>query len=315
MVAVRQTSSNQAFDTWIHSINQACGRFRADTQPGDFSGSLESYEGGAIRASMVDASNGTRLYRTQAEARQDETDKLFAVLQLRGQTGIAQHDAQTLLVPGDLALVDAAYPFSVKYFDHSRQISLILPRQAVERNMRATRIRCAERVPAASSVAGLARRLMLDAIRQTRYGLGQQESEAALDALVHLLRPAIGYHSNAQSGSTCKLQRALAFIEENIDTDTLGPESIAGAIGVSVRGLYRLFATQGLVVAQYIRNRRLDLCAETLRQTGCPQKLAAVGYTWGFSDPSHFSTAFKTRFGLSPSDYRRHHGFSSQDAS
>lgn len=78
-----------------------------------------------------------------------------------------------------------------------------------------------------------------------------------------------------------------------------------GRVGVSLRSLYRLFARQGLVVAQYIRNRRLDLCAQALRSAAEQEKLAGVGLDWGFADHSHFSTAFKQRFGMSPSEYRR----------
>lgn len=69
---------------------------------------------------------------------------------------------------------------------------------------------------------------------------------------------------------------------------------------MSVRSLYRLFADQGLVVAQYIKNRRLDLCARALQNVHDDEKLAGIGYRWGFSDHSHFSTAFKQRFGVTP---------------
>ena len=61
----------------------------------------------------------------------------------------------------------------------------------------------------------------------------------------------------------------------------------------------------GLLVARYIKNRRLDLCAESLRQSRAEQKLSALGYSWGFSDSSYFSTAFKSRFGISPGEYRK----------
>lgn len=74
---------------------------------------------------------------------------------------------------------------------------------------------------------------------------------------------------------------------------------------MSLRGLYRMFARRQLVVAQYIRNRRLDFCAEALRHAGSELKLSALGYAWGFSDSSYFSTAFKARFGVSPGEYRK----------
>lgn len=273
-----------------------------------FSGSLKAYESSAVRASLVEASDGTQLLRTSEDVRKDGSDKFFAVLQLRGRCGIAQRDAQALLLPGDITLVDAAQPFDVQFITTARQVSLIVPRQALERNLRAMRVHCARRIPASSAVAGLVRHLMLATLGQIHAGLGRSEGEAALDAMVHLLRPAI---DQAQEGEHPdgggRLQRALDFIERHIDAEELGPEAIARGIGISVRGLYRLFAAQGLAVGQYIRNRRLDLCAETLRSATCPQKLAAVAYSWGFADPSHFSTAFKARFGVSPGQYRRQH--------
>ncbi|HDT0156002.1 TPA: helix-turn-helix domain-containing protein, partial [Escherichia coli] len=53
------------------------------------------------------------------------------------------------------------------------------------------------------------------------------------------------------------------------------------------------FADKGLVVAQYIRNRRLDFCADAIRHAADDEKLAGIGFHWGFSDQSHFSTVFK----------------------
>jgi AraC family transcriptional activator of tynA and feaB len=35
--------------------------------------------------------------------------------------------------------------------------------------------------------------------------------------------------------------------------------------------------------------------------------LSVLGYSWGFSDSSYFSTAFKSRFGIAPGEYRKQH--------
>ena len=58
---------------------------------------------------------------------------------------------------------------------------------------------------------------------------------------------------------------------------------------MSVRSLYRMFADKGLVVAQYIRNRRLDFYPDAIRHAADDEKLAGIGFHWGFSDQSHFS--------------------------
>ena len=74
---------------------------------------------------------------------------------------------------------------------------------------------------------------------------------------------------------------------------------------MSVRSLYRMFADKGLVVAQYIRNRRLDFFADAIRHAADDEKLAGIDFHWGFSDQSHFSTVFKQRFGMTPGENRR----------
>ncbi|MGZ2657463.1 transcriptional regulator FeaR, partial [Escherichia coli] len=71
--------------------------------------------------------------------------------------------------------------------------------------------------------------------------------------------------------------KALALIDRHIQSAQLRPEWVAAELGVSLRSLYRVFARQGLVVAQYIRNRRLDLCAQALRSAAGQEKLAGVG--------------------------------------
>lgn len=120
-----------------------------------------------------------------------------------------------------------------------------------------------------------------------------------------LLRPALALEQARPEGQHPVFDKALALIDRHIQSAQLRPEWVATELGVSLRSLYRLFARQGLVVAQYIRNRRLDLCAQALRSAAGQEKLAGIGLDWGFADHSHFSTAFKQRFGMSPSEYRR----------
>jgi AraC family transcriptional activator of tynA and feaB len=136
--------------------------------------------------------------------------------------------------------------------------------------------------------------------------LAVPESQAVLDALVTLFRPCIAQDS--VSGSHERLfQKAVTLIDQRITCDELTPEVIAREVGMSMRSLYRLFSKRGLVIAQYIRNRRLDFCAESLRNPAMDQKVSSLGYAWGFSDSSYFCTAFKGRFGMTPGEYRKWH--------
>ncbi|MCU1755093.1 MULTISPECIES: transcriptional regulator FeaR [Pseudomonas] len=290
------------FDQWIHQVNRICGAFSAQTLGDEFSGHIREYQSGALKLSFVDACQA-RLYRTPKEVAASEGGKYFAVFQLDGSACMAQGDNRVSLCAGDITLIDASQPSDFTYHENSRQLSLILPHRLIEQSLRYTPVKCGHRIGGKSPIATLSHHLILDAARQTN--LSQQESEATLDAVISLLRPAISQSEGVDDVHERIFRKTLGYIDEHIRSEDLCPELLAREVGVSMRGLYRMFARKGLVVARYIKNRRLDLCAESLRQSRTEQKLSALGYSWGFSDSSYFSTAFKSRFGISPGEYRK----------
>ena len=292
------------FDQWIHQINQICGAFNAQPLGSDFAGQIQEHQDGALKLSFVDACQA-RLFRTPLEVAAGEGGKYFAVFQLDGTAGMAQGDNKVLLSAGDITLIDASRPSDFTYSENSRQLSLILPSQLVEQTLRFNQVKCGHRIVGTSPIAMLSHRLILDATSQTN--LSRQESEATLEAIVSLLRPAISHTEDCGDVHERIFRKTLGIIDAHIRSEDLCPEWLAREVGMSTRGLYRMFAKKGLVVARYIKNRRLDLCAESLRQSGMEQKLSVLGYSWGFSDSSYFSTAFKSRFGISPGEYRKQH--------
>ena len=295
-------TAEAALQGWLQRVNELCGRFGAEALDPAFAGRIEQYQGGALTMSFNDIAHA-RLYRGARELAGGEDKGFYAVFQLEGSAQMAQDEQRIVLAPGDITLIDAGRPCEFSYGAGSRQLSLILSRAVIERNLRFAAVRRCARIGAQTPVAVLAGQLVRESARQT--GLSLAESEATLDALVSLLRPALGHHEAAEEPHARLFRRAQAFIERHLCETELCPELIAREIGVSLRGLYRLFARHQLVVAQYIRNRRLDLCAEALRHAGGELKLSALGYDFGFSDASYFSSAFKARFGVAPGEYRK----------
>lgn len=290
------------FDRWLDKVNQACGSFNAEPLGAGFSGSIREHRNGSLKLSIVDTASA-RLFRSKREIARSEGDHFYLAFQLKGSALMGQGESKAALEQGDMILIDSTQPSEFRYGNGSQQLSLIMPRRLIEPNLRFARIRCGERISASSAVVGIAHRLILDSV--TQKGLSVGESEAALDAVVSLLVPAITWSQAEADPHERLFRKSVTFIEENICCDSLCPEMVAREVGVSVRGLYRIFSKKGLVVAQYIKGRRLDLCAESLRQSPEQQKLTALGYAWGFSDSSYFSSAFKARFGVPPGKYRK----------
>ena len=290
------------FDHWIHQINRICGAFNAQPLGEEFSGRISEHHDGALKLSVVHACQA-HLFRTSREVDASDSGKYFAVFQLDGTAGMAQGGSKVLMSAGDITLIDGSRPCDFTYGENSRQLSLILPSQLVAQSLRFNQVKCGHRIASTSPIARLSHRLVLDAIDQ--HCLTLQESEATLEAIVSLLRPAISKNEECADTHERIFRKALGFIDANIRSEELCPEWLAREVGISTRGLYRMFAKKGLVVARYVKNRRLDLCAESLRQPAVDQKLSALGCSWGFPDSSHFSTAFKARFGVSPGEYRK----------
>jgi AraC-like DNA-binding protein len=38
------------------------------------------------------------------------------------------------------------------------------------------------------------------------------------------------------------------------------------------------------------------------------RSVAEIAFSWGFTSQAHFSRAFRAQTGLTPRDFRRHHG-------
>ncbi|VVQ19417.1 Transcriptional activator FeaR [Pseudomonas fluorescens] len=296
------TVRNEAFESWLSQVNQACGRFDARALDTDFYGELTEFRSGAINLSVVDMAH-VHLYRTSKDVSTSSDGHYYAVFQLRGSSQLEQGGNRAQLGCGDIALIDASRPSDMIYHDDCRQLSLILPRQVVERGSHFNAVNCATRIAAGSPLAAMANKLVLDTRQQE--GLEMQESEAVLDALASLLLPGISARDCGADAHERQFRKIIAFIDAHLSDEELCPELIAREVGISVRGLYRMFSKRGLVVAQYIKHRRLDFCAENLRRADVEQKLSALCYAWGFSDSSYFSSAFKSRFGVSPGAYRK----------
>ncbi|KNC91918.1 transcriptional regulator FeaR [Trabulsiella odontotermitis] len=294
-----QADDKESYRAWLAKVNQLCGNFAARPLDGKFYGEIESGYTRGLKLSTV-TTRGVNLYRSQEEIKRGNDAWFYTVFQLEGQAVMEQDNRQVILDAGDITLIDAARPCSFYWQQTSRQVSLLLPRQKLE-HLRA--INSAERLAKTLPMVQLSHRLLQESM--TSPEMNENESEAALEAIICLLRPVLYQQDARPTRRERQYQKIMALIDEYIQSEQLRPEWLASETGMSVRSLYRMFADKGLVVAQYIKNRRLDLCAQALRNAHDDEKLAGIGYSWGFTDHSHFSTAFKQRFGLSPGEYRK----------
>jgi AraC-like DNA-binding protein len=103
-----------------------------------------------------------------------------------------------------------------------------------------------------------------------------------------------------------RLRAVKAWIEEHLTDPDLSLEKIAKNSGISLRYLHYLFRLTDMSASEWIWDRRLQRCYDVLRRPELQAlSVTEVAYQLGFNSPSHFSTAFRRKFGVSPSDLRR----------
>jgi len=86
--------------------------------------------------------------------------------------------------------------------------------------------------------------------------------------------------------------------------EDLTAESLAGIAGVSLRTLQRIFRERfDTSPMSWLMEARLLEAARLIRAGDDP--VTKIAYRVGFKDPSHFTRRFKSRFGVSPNEYRR----------
>lgn len=103
-----------------------------------------------------------------------------------------------------------------------------------------------------------------------------------------------------------RLRSVKAWLEHHLGNSNLTLEAIAKANEISLRYLHSLFRLEGTSVSHWIWNRRLERSFDMLlKGDNDALSLTEIAYLVGFNSSSHFSTMFRRKFGMRPSDVRR----------
>lgn len=86
--------------------------------------------------------------------------------------------------------------------------------------------------------------------------------------------------------------------------ETPSVQELAGQVGTNSKRLNMAFRTcVGMTIFEYLREERMKEAQQLLRNTSRP--ISDIACSVGFSSNANFSTAFKERFGVTPSQFRR----------
>ena len=103
------------------------------------------------------------------------------------------------------------------------------------------------------------------------------------------------------------VEKAVKYVEKNIDRSELTVEEMSTELGMSRVHLYkRLKQLTGKTPIEFIRVIRLKRAAQLLRESQL--NVSEIAYQCGFNNPKYFSKYFKDEFGMLPSVYQENNG-------
>jgi AraC-like DNA-binding protein len=228
-------------------------------------------------------------------------DRFVTHITLTGEWRFVSGNQQFRAGAGALCLRKNEQPWDFQVARGTRAVAVCLPASAIRLPPNTLAITAEQSSPAA--------RLLLAQLRlfaEVSGDLGPAASTAARDATVELFQGLVNDQVIDDDHFTpALLEAARGYIEGRLlDDADLNARTIAEALHVSVRTLYRVFAQQASSsVMAYVRERRLERARTEL--VSAPLTVSELAARWHFADGSHFVKAYKKRFGETPTASRR----------
>ncbi|MCX5465362.1 MULTISPECIES: AraC-like ligand-binding domain-containing protein [Alcaligenes] len=251
-----------------------------------------------------------RVRRTQALASQSEHALYKVTLQISGSSQIEQDNRSGILRAGEWGIYDTTRPYEVSVQDQSHFLVL----QFEEERLLPWLPWLSDAVARSFSATTGPARIAMDMLR-----LGLQErghlSPSALSELSQTVirmmalsladgRP-VPTESALDEVRRGQLLQIQQYVQDHLGDTGLNAQSLALQFRISRRYLYKLFELSGQAPADYIMAARLERACQLLVDGKPGRQISELAWQMGFSDAAVFSHAFRRRYGVSPSEWRR----------
>jgi AraC-like DNA-binding protein len=239
---------------------------------------------------------------------------LKMVLVRGGCCVVSQDGRQARLLPGEFALYDTRRPYEVVCGPGRDQpvqmMTFMFPPTLLPLSRNRLRQLAAVPFPAGAGLGDVTSQFLLQLARNVDH-YSPAEAARLSAAALEVLGTRLAHELDAHDWDTPEARRhallttVQAFIQNNLGDPALSPGMIASAHHMSLRSLHQLFHDEGLTVAGWVRQRRLEGCRHDLSDPALAARpVAAIAARWGFPNPGDFSRAFRSRHGLPPAEYR-----------
>ena len=242
---------------------------------------------------------------TEVAVRRNQSDFVRVVIPRAGEVLLEQGDNRTSLLPGQFAVYDATRPVTIGARKDYTNTILSLPRALVSQNLANFQSLTAVTMDRNSAANNVFLALVFE-LERAAPQLGLNGLQNYFSSLAGTLGVALATTANQSEDSPKLLQHLMMKMGARIRDPELRLEDIANAEGISTRSIRRAFQQAGTTPWGWVAEKRLQGAAHDLRVTSYAlRSVTEIAFSWGFNNMAHFGRAFKNRFGVSPSEWRR----------
>ncbi|GAA2389116.1 helix-turn-helix domain-containing protein [Dactylosporangium salmoneum] len=287
---------------------------RSDVED-DFPASIRALALGDVQVCLLTYPS-LRVHRPPRLIRQSDPEAYQINLLLDGESGVRQSGRETTFGAGHFVLYDTSRPFDGWRCcpSDAHTITVQIPRALLP--LPASHLDRLTAVPFSTrrGIGAALSRWLIDMTNRAREFTPDDAptlSRVTVDLLAAVLAGAVEAEGmlDPRSRRRTLLLQINGFIEQHLGDPALSPRMVADAHHISLRHLQQLFAEEGVTPAGWIRRRRLERCHHDLTDPYLhAHAVRAIAARWGFTDPAHFTRAFRAAYGVTPREYRNDPG-------
>lgn len=234
----------------------------------------------------------------------DSMDGLLACYVTFGRMEVETDGKLLVLNEGDVFTLDTAVPHIMRNYP-GHVVAIFVPRSSVTGAIDAARLHgIAGRLFTNAELAelfGAQVRYMVEALGRISPSAFDMALTVTADIALAMIRQSDPNSGDAQSNLVARVKTVIGAAGTDPE---MTATKIATMLNVSRSTLYEAFAAEGLTLAAYLRDHRLRVFMQLLRDAP-DSSIQELARRSGFSaDPSDFTKMFRRVFGMLPSEMR-----------
>jgi len=272
----------------------------------DFDGRVQHCETPAgIRLAVISGSPQQLSFAIRSEQ-----DGVWLALVLDGKALLVDGQTRMVLDANDIAHGSLRGGAVLQFQENFRLLVVRFPNSALN-----TRLVHQPHALRMNTQSGIGRILsaVLRATSETIEDLPEDQERAIESLLREFVILNLLLNSNAASAGgrfggvqAALLQKAYQIIDARLSDPDLTMKEVATELKISLRYLYKLFASSGEGFSRYVKRRRLERCRCDLGNPVYANfNVSEICFRWGFNEAAHFSRVFREQFDMSPRAWRK----------